>query len=102
MTQGMSLRNELLRRGAREGVERLAKESDEEASRALADRNPDLAVRILWELPEEKRLHIMAFAPTEKRTQWVRNHEYPEGTVGRLMDPPIACFSPQETVADVV
>jgi magnesium transporter len=102
MAEVTSLRSELVRRSAREGAVLLEKQPEEAAASVLADLNPDLAVRLLWELPDEHRERILAYAPAEKREQWTRNHGYPEDTVGRLMDPPLAIFSPQETVAEVL
>ena len=102
MTDVTGLRAELARRGSREAVELLAKESDETVASVLADVNPNVAVGLLWELPDERRERVLAFAPEEKREQWLRNHEYPEDTVGRLMDPPIAIFHPDDTVSEVI
>jgi magnesium transporter len=102
MADATQIRAELARRGSREGVELLAKESDETIESVLADMNPNLAVGLLWGLPDERRESVLAFAPVEKREQWLRNHEYPEDTVGRLMDPPIAIFHPDDTVSEVI
>ncbi len=102
MTDVTKLRAELAQRGSREAVELLAKESDETIASVLADVNPNVAVGLLWSLPDERRERVLAFAPEEKREQWLRNDEYPEDTVGRLMDPPIAIFHPDETVAEVI
>ena len=67
MTDVTKLRAELARRGSREAVELLAKESDETIASGLADVNPNVAVGLLWELPDERRERVLAFAPAEKR-----------------------------------
>jgi magnesium transporter len=63
----------------------------------LARLIPAAAVEILWELPEERRRELLATAPPERGGQWVRNRAYPEDTVGRLMEHPLAIFSPDLT-----
>ena len=37
--------------------------------------------------------------PAHAREQWVRNHEFPEGSIGRLMEAPIAMFRAEQTAA---
>ena len=93
---------ELLTRGVRESVELLEHEPDKAVADALADFYPDLALQILWRLPEAKRRQVFALLPPEKREQWNLNVDYPEETVGRLMDPPLGVLRPDQTVAEAV
>jgi magnesium transporter len=93
---------ELLKRGVRESVELLEHEPDQAVADALADFYPDLALQILWRLPEAKRRSVFALLPPEKRQQWSLNVDYPEESVGRLMDPPLGVLRPQQTVAEAV
>jgi flagellar motility protein MotE (MotC chaperone) len=51
---------ELLTRGVRESVELLEREPDQAIADALADFHPDLALRILWQLPEAERRQVFA------------------------------------------
>ena len=76
-------------RGVREAVELLEHGSDRVVADALADFYPDLAVQIPRRLPESKRRQVFALLPNEKRQQWNLNVDYPEESVGRLMDPPL-------------
>jgi magnesium transporter len=93
---------ELLKRGVRESVELLEREPDQAVADALADFYPDLAVQILWRLPEAKRRAVFACLPADKRAQWTLNVDYPEDSVGRLMDPPLGVLRPEQTVAEAV
>jgi magnesium transporter len=93
---------ELLTRGVREAVELLEDEPDRVVADALADFYPDLALQILWRLPEAKRRAVFELLPAEKRQQWTLNVDYPEESVGRLMDPPLGVLRPEQTVAEAV
>jgi magnesium transporter len=93
---------ELLTRGVREAVELLEHEPDQAVADALADFYPDLALQILWRLPEGTRRQVFALLPAEKREQWNLNVDYPEESVGRLMDPPLGVLRPEQTVAEAV
>jgi magnesium transporter len=93
---------ELLTRGVRESVELLEHEPDQAVADALADFYPDLAVQILWRLPEAKRRAVFARLPADKRAQWTLNVDYPEDSVGRLMDPPLGVLRPEQTVTEAI
>jgi magnesium transporter len=80
----------------------VAGEPHDVAAAALALLTPATAVEILWELPAEQRAELIASAPEGRGEQWVRDYEYPEGTVGRLMDRPLAIFRPDTTVGEAV
>jgi magnesium transporter len=100
--QVASLGQEILHRSPSDAAELLSSEEDATIARVLAAQNPALADDVLWEFPEERRAKILAAAPLEHREQWTRNHEYPEESIGRLMDPPIAVFKASHTVAEVI
>ncbi len=93
---------ELLTRGVREAVELLEHEPDAAVAAALADFYPDLALQILWRLPEAKRRAVFALLPEDKRRQWTLNVDYPAESVGRLMDPPLGVLRPDQTVAEAI
>jgi magnesium transporter len=92
----------VLLRSPQEALDLLAEESDETIARVLARQNPALADDILWEFPEARRELILGATPAEQREQWSRNHEYPEDSLGRLMDAPVAVFKSTHTVGDVI
>lgn len=63
--------------------------------------NPAQAQRVLARLKSDRRQRVMAIAPAQTRQQWARNDEYRENTVGHMMEPPLAVFLPDKTVAQV-
>jgi magnesium transporter len=60
------------------------------------------AVDIVWEMPPERRAAVVAAAPFGKGEQWLTDHSFPEGTVGRLMAKPLAVFRPETRVREAV
>ncbi len=67
---------------------------------ALAQLNPAFAQDILAELPDDARHQIIAAASVEVARQWKTNQAFEEGTLGRLMEPAYAVFSPATTVGE--
>ena len=84
-----------------DGAERLAEESTATIVEVLQQVNPSTAQDLLASLPEERQQDVLAAAPESSR-QWALNQTFPEGSVGRLMDPPIGVFSPDMTVGEAV
>jgi len=62
--------------------------------------NPAAALKILERFESPRRQTILATASPETNQQWMRNQTYPERTIGRLMQPPLAVFRPRTTVAE--
>ena len=98
----LSYSDAIAKRGEREAAELLTRESDPMIATVLAEQNPGTADAILWSFSEPRRMSVLDAAPPEYRAQWQRNHAYPEGSVGRLMDPPIAVIHPHQTVREIV
>jgi magnesium transporter len=73
-----------------------------EAVEALLQLNPAIVQSILKEMEKGPRRFITASAPPEVAEQWRRNTQYPEGTIGRLMEPPLSVFSPDMTVGEAI
>lgn len=88
--------------GHLEAARVLADEHDATVAAALDGLPPALSVATLWEFSDEKRRRVLDFAPAQQREQWIRNHAYPSGSVGRLMECTHAVFYPDETIAAVV
>lgn len=80
----------------------LAERSDAEIAQILAQINPGFAIEILEEFPEERRPSIAAAAPNGQGVLWLNDRQFEEGTVGRLMERPLAVFRPEATVAEVI
>lgn len=92
----------VVRLGPQAASELLEGESDETIANVLGRENPALADEILWEFSDERRKRILAAAPAAQGAQWTKNHAYPEDSLGRLMDPPLAVLRPHHTVAEAI
>lgn len=93
---------DLVQHAPHEAADIISTRKDEEALAALDLINPLVAQQILRELDDRRRSELLAAAPVEKARQWVRNQEYPEDSVGWLMEPPVAVFRPQMTVRETI
>lgn len=69
---------------------------------ALEMLNPATRQNLLAALPDKARDEVMAATSPENRAQWIRNADFVEGVVGRLMEPPLAIFRPQVTIAEAI
>jgi magnesium transporter len=92
----------LMQHGPYEALQMLGDEPDDVIVQVLLRTNPATAVQILWALPEGRREAIMRAAGEERREQWTRNRTYPEGSIGRLMDHPMAILPPDMTVKQAI
>ncbi|MBN2356281.1 magnesium transporter [candidate division KSB1 bacterium] len=72
------------------------------AMRALRLIGPRNAENILAVVPPADKERITAALPREVRTQWALNLTFPKGSVGHLMDPVWAVFSPNMTVRQTI
>jgi magnesium transporter len=89
----------VVERDPREAVKMLEPYPDEFVVKMLELLNPATALNILQHFDPPRRQAILATASPETDQQWMRNQTYPERTIGRLMQPPLAVFRPQTTVA---
>ena len=90
----------VVERDPRDAVQMLEPYPDEFVVEMLELLNPALAINILQRFAPPRRQAILATASPETDRQWMRNQTYPERTIGRLMQPPLAVFRPQTTVAE--
>jgi len=88
--------------GHLEAAKVLADEADADVAAALTGLPPALSVATLWEFSDEKRQRVLDCASAPQRAQWIRNHECPSGSVGRLMECTHAVFAPDDTASDVI
>ncbi len=93
---------EVGQRAPDEAMKLLSKESDAVIAQVLAQHNPSMALAVLLRFKEGRRKTILSAAPADRREQWTRNQAYPEGSVGRLMERPVAVFSLDITVHEAV
>lgn len=97
-----TLTDALSRRAPHDAAAYLTQVTPAEGVEALQALNPMLAQQILHEMDDLHRCQILAAAPIEKARQWMRNQAYPEDSIGWMMEPPVAVFRPQMTVAETI
>ncbi|MGH8048052.1 MAG: magnesium transporter [Chthoniobacterales bacterium] len=85
--------------GPREAAELLATQPPANAIAVLAELLPSETAAILRLSTDEARARILSAAPAELVKQWEIGKQYPEDSIGSLMEPPIAVFPPEQTVA---
>src|ERR1051326_7505982 len=90
----------VVERDPHEAVKMLEAYPDEFVVKMLELLNPAAALKILQRFGSSRRETILATASPETTRQWMRNQTYPERTVGRLMQPPLAVFQPTTTVGE--
>ena len=93
---------DIVRLAPYEAAELLEQQDADAAASALSEINPLVAQQIFHELGDQKRCETLAAASPEKARQWSRNEQYPEDSVGWLMEPPSAVFRPTTTVRDTI
>jgi magnesium transporter len=69
---------------------------------ALQRLRPAFVQDILAALPAESRARALAAAPDEVSQQWQRNSAYAQGIIGRMMEPVIGSYPPEQTVGDTI
>ena len=73
-----------------------------EAVEALLAINPGLVQEILAQVEQGARRMIVASAPTGIAEQWRHNRQYPERTIGRMMEAPLSKFHPGMTIGEAI
>lgn len=87
---------------ADDAVARLSPLPDAAVARLLNSLGPVRAVAILDHFGRERRRLIAFAAGQDEQGQWLGGQDWPEGSVGRLMEPAPAIFPPGTSVADVI
>ena len=90
----------LVNRAPGDAAKMLRDYPDEFVAGLLASLNPALAQSVLERFPHDRRQKIIAAASPETRNQWIRNEGYPENAIGHMMEPALAVFHPETTVAE--
>jgi len=90
------------RRAPLDAAEVLRNQPDEAIAQTLHRIHPALAFKILLRLPDDRRQKILPLAGDVVGDHWAAAQQYPEDSVGRLMEPAMAVFSPETTVAETV
>jgi magnesium transporter len=84
--------------GPREAADLLGSVPPDEALEALAKILPTQAQDILQHMSPGARAALVRAAPAEIVKQWEFERQFPEGSVGRLMQQPVGVFTPDETI----
>lgn len=100
--QVQALSSQVSERSPHEAAELLKKHPVELRVAVLEDLNPAVRQDVLECMDDKHRQQVLAGAAPENRQQWMRNDRYPEDTVGRLMEAPLAVFHPDETIGDAI
>jgi magnesium transporter len=100
--QRRKLTQEAKLRPPNEAASLLAEHPAAETAAVLMALNPGFAQDILSELAAGFRHEVFSAAPPEITRQWERNQAYPQGTIGRMMDPAYAVFRPETTVSEAI
>jgi magnesium transporter len=90
----------LVARAPGEAAQILDHYPDDFIAQMLASLNPALAQSVLERFKSERRQKIIAAASPEIRQQWIRNEGYPENAIGHMMEPALAVFRLETTVAE--
>ncbi|RPH98248.1 MAG: magnesium transporter [Lysobacterales bacterium] len=93
---------EAQRRAPLDVAQFLLKESDETVGAVLKHLQSAPGYRILMRFPEDRRHRIVQFAGDHVGDPWSVAQGFPEDSVGRLMEPVVAVFSPDLTVREAV
>lgn len=73
-----------------------------EISRALSRLSPGFAMEVLDALANEARERALASASAELARQWQRNAAYPKESIGRMMEPVVAAYPPEQSVGSTI
>ena len=84
--------------GPVEAAEALDEHDDRVVLETLQRLNPAIVGDIFPELSDERRARLLSKGPSAVTRQWALNQGYDEESVGRLMDPPVAVFRPDQPV----
>src|SRR5436309_14084277 len=95
-----TLFTKVVERDPREAARMLEPYPDEFIVQMLELLNPASALKILQRFDPPRRQTVLATASPETNQQWMRNQTYPERTIGRLIQPPLAVFTPHTTAAE--
>jgi magnesium transporter len=102
ITSPEDLAAQVARRAPAEAVELLRPHPAEIVAAALEKLNAAIRWAVLKAMPDERRAAVLEAARPEVGETWRRNLEYPENTIGTLMDPPLGVFHPQTTIGEAI
>ena len=98
----MDLSDEINARNAPGAADKLAGASGAEICGTLAQLSPGFGTEVLAALPDDARERAISSAPGQLARQWQRNLIYDADAIGRMMEPVMAEFPPDTTVAQAI
>jgi len=102
LSRARSLRDEIRSLGLHSVSQRLCDESEATIATLLTLLPDSAAAALLPTLEAERRTTVLSAVPSMISDRWLHNPSYPQETVGYLMEPVVATFSPESTVEEVV
>lgn len=96
------LAERVARRAPAEALELLESYPVEMVAAALEKVNAAIRWSVLRALPDDRREAVLTAVRPELRATWRRNLEYPENTIGSLMDAPIGVLHPETTIGEAI
>jgi magnesium transporter len=96
------LGDEVKSRSASGAAAKLEQASGATISATLARLNPGFAQDVLEALPDEARRRALGSASAELAHQWQHNAAYPKETIGRMMEPVMAAYPPEQSIGDTI
>jgi magnesium transporter len=96
------LAERIARRDPLEAVRLLESQPVDAVAEALEQVNPGIRWGVLRAMPEARRDEVLEAARPDVRDPWRRNLEYPENTIGSLMDPPLGVLHPDSTIGEAI
>jgi len=91
---------QVLEKNTRDAVTLLASYPDDFVREVIELLSPAQRQSVLAALPSDRRQLVLATASPENRRQWLQNDRFPDDTIGRLMDAPLAVFPETTTIAE--
>ena len=96
------LAEEIKTRSAEGAAVKLEHFGGPEIAAALLRLSPGFAQDVLDALPDTARERALAAAPPDIARQWQRNAQYSKDAIGRMMEPVLGAFPPQQAVGETI
>ena len=96
------LAERIARRDPIEAVRLLDSQPVDAVAEALEQVNPSIRWGVLRAMSEARRDEVLEATRADLRDHWRRNLEFPENTIGSLMDPPLGVLHPDSTIGEAI
>src|SRR5262245_40169070 len=101
-SQPLDLADEIKSRSADGAAKKLATLPGPDLVAELTRLSPAFEQEVLAALPNQARKRATTAAPADLARQWQRNSLYDPNTIGRMMEPVVAAFSPKSNIAETI